>query len=111
MDPIFTPGGNTQSFTAATTAPSAVQLTPFSGGNPQSISQSRILNSGSVVVMLGYGATATLAATNAGTTFPGPQIPLLPGTDEIISIPPSSWVTGTSLSSTAVIYVTPGVGV
>ena len=101
----FTPTGQTQSFTAAASAPTAVQATSTAGN------QFRIINSGSVVVFLGVGATAAAATTNATSSFPSLAIPLLPGTDEILTFAINSWFTGLASSSTAVIYITPGIGV
>ncbi len=78
----FTPSGNTVTFTAATTAPAAVQAVSTTlGGN-----QYRILNAGSVTAFLGVGTTAAAAnAAAAVVTSSGQAIPLLAGTDEIIT--------------------------
>ena len=103
----FTKLGNTVVFTAATTAPAAVQAASTTlGGN-----QYRIVNPGSVTVFLGYGSTATEANTNASVvTSSGASLPLLPGTDEILSFVPNAYFTGVTSSGTASIYVTPGDG-
>lgn len=103
----FTKMGNTVAFTAATSAPTPVQaLSTSLGGN-----QYRVINSGTVTVFLGYGATAGDATTNAGVvTTSGAAFPLLPGTDEILTFVPNAYFTGTTASGTAVIYVTPGDG-
>lgn len=103
----FTPSGNTVTFTAAVTAPTPVQASSSTlGGN-----QYRILNAGSVTAFLGYGTTAALANTAASvvTTTAG-SIPLLAGTDEIITFVPNAFFTGVTGSSSAVIYITPGDG-
>jgi hypothetical protein len=103
----FTKMGNTVAFTAATTAPTAVQAASTSlGGN-----QYRIINAGTVTVFLGYGSSASDAANNAvvvSTT--GAAFPLLPGTDEILTFVPNAYFTGITASSTATIYITPGDG-
>jgi hypothetical protein len=104
----FTPCGNTVTFTAANPAPSPVQSTSSTlGGN-----QYRIINSGNVTVFLGYGTTSALAT--AGAVTPTGSIanvlPLLPGTDEIITFVPSAYFTGNVASGTAVIYITAGDG-
>ena len=103
----FCPSGNTITFAAATTAPTPVQCVSSTlGGN-----QYRIINSGTVVAFLGVGATSTNATLNAvvvNTT--AASIPLLPGTDEIITFSPNAWFTGITSSSSANIYVTPGDG-
>jgi len=43
-------------------------------------------------------------------TTTGTSIPLLPGTDEILSFVPNAFFTGITASSNATIYVTPGDG-
>jgi hypothetical protein len=103
----FTPSGNTVTFTAAVTAPTPVQAVSTTlGGN-----QYRILNAGSVVAFLGIGTTADAANTNAQVvTSSNNAIPLLAGTDEIITFVPNAYFTGVTGSSTAVIYITPGDG-
>lgn len=103
----FTKLGNTVVFTAATTAPSPVQAASTTlGGN-----QYRIINPGSVTVFLGYGATAADASAAATVvTSSGGALPLLPGTDEILSFVPNAYFTGITVSGTANVYVTPGDG-
>jgi hypothetical protein len=103
----FTPSGNTVTFTAATTAPAAIQAVSTTlGGN-----QYRILNAGSVTAFLGVGTTAAAANSAAAVvTSSGAAIPLLAGTDEIITFLPNAYFTGVTGSSTAVIYITPGDG-
>jgi len=103
----FTKTGNTVTFLAAGTAPTAVQCASTTlGGN-----QYRIINAGSVTVFLGYGTTASDAANNAvvvSTT--APAFPLLPNTDEILTFVPNAYFTGVTSSGTATIYITPGDG-
>jgi hypothetical protein len=103
----FTPSGNTVVFTAATTAPAAVQAVSTTlGGN-----QYRILNAGSVTVFMGIGANATLANSAAVVvTSSNAAVPLLAGTDEILTFTPNAYFTGVTGSSTAVVYITPGDG-
>ena len=103
----FTQFGNTITFLAATTAPTPVQAVANTlGGN-----QYRIINSGNVVVFLGYGSTAAQATTNAVTvTSSQPALPLLPGTDEILTFVPNAYFTGVTSSGTANIYITNGDG-
>lgn len=103
----FQKTGNTVAFIAATTAPTPVQAVSTTlGGN-----QYRIINSGSVTVFLGYGSTAALATAAATVvTTSGEAIPLLPGTDEILTFVPNAYFTGITASSTATVYVTPGDG-
>lgn len=103
----FTKLGNTVVFTANTAAPAAVQaISTTLGGN-----QYRIVNPGTVTVFLGYGTTAAEANSNATiVTSSGPSLPLLPGTDEILSFVPNAYFTGITVSGTANVYVTPGDG-
>ena len=103
----FTRTGNTITFTAATTAPTPVQCTSTTlGGN-----QYRIINSGTVVVFLGYGTTSSDASNNATViTTTGLSLPLLPSTDEILSFVPNAYFTAITASGTASIYITPGDG-
>lgn len=104
----FTPAGNTVTFTANVAAPAAVQavsLTP--GGN-----QYRIINqSSNVTVFLGFANTAAQAANNAvvvSTT--APSMPLLPGTDEILTFVPNAYFSGITSANMAVVFITPGDG-
>jgi hypothetical protein len=103
----FTKLGNTVAFTAAATAPAAVQAVSTTlGGN-----QYRIINAGSVTVFLGYGSTATEANTNAAVvTTTGASLPLLAGTDEILTFVPNAYFTGVTANGTAQIYISPGDG-
>jgi hypothetical protein len=103
----FTAMGNTVTFTAATSAPTPVQaISTTLGGN-----QYRIINAGYVVAFLGYGATSASAA-NAAVVVSSSQlaIPLLPGTDEILTFVPNAYFTGITSTSNAVVYITPGDG-
>jgi hypothetical protein len=103
----FTKTGNTVTFLAATTAPTAVQcLSTTIGGN-----QYRIINSGVVTVFLGYGTTAD-AANSAAQVVTSSQaaFPLLPNTDEILTFVPNAYFTGITSSGTATVYITPGDG-
>ena len=103
----FTKLGNTVAFTANVAAPTPVQAVSTTlGGN-----QYRIINAGSVTVILGYGATSADASNNAAVvTTTGPSLPLLPGTDEILTFVPNAYFTGITASGTAQVYITPGDG-
>lgn len=103
----FNPQGDTQTFTGAVTPPAAVQVTSTTGA----ATQYRIINASSqTTVFLGVGTTAAAAFANATTTLPARTIPVLPGTDEILTFTPDAWFTGATASSTAVLYITPGTG-
>lgn len=103
----FCPSGNTVTFTANTSAPTPVQAVSTTlGGN-----QYRILNAGQVTAFLGVGTTSAQAAASATVVSTTANcIPVLAGTDEIITFPPNAYFTGITSSSTAVIYITPGDG-
>ena len=103
----FTKLGNTVAFTANVAAPTPVQAVSTTlGGN-----QYRIINAGSVTVFLGYGATASDASNNAAVvTTTGPSLPLLPGTDEILTFVPNAYFTGITSSGSTQVYITPGDG-
>jgi hypothetical protein len=103
----FTRTGNTVTFLATTTAPTAIQAVSTTlGGN-----QYRIINAGSVTVFLGYGTDGSSANSNAAIiTTTGTSIPLLPGTDEVLSFVPNAYFTGITATSNATVYVTPGDG-
>ena len=103
----FTASGNTVTFTANTSAPSAVQASSTTLGG----TQYRVVNAGTVVAFLGVGQTQSAAQTNAvvvSTT--ANSLPMLPGTDEIITFTPNAWFTAITSSGTATIYITPGDG-
>ena len=104
----FLPTGNSVAFIAATTAPTPVQAISVGLGS----TQYRFINSGSVTVFLGIGINAAGATANAvviSTT--APSMPLLPGTDEIITFAPNAYFTGITSTATASVYVTPGDGI
>ena len=103
----FNPQGQTVTFTANVAAPAVVQCTSYSGA----ANQYRVLNAGLVTVFLGVGQDSATANTNATTTLPSNTVPLLAGTDEILSFVPNAYFTGVTASGTAVIYITPGTGV
>lgn len=103
----FTKLGNTVSFTANVAAPAPVQaLSSTLGGN-----QYRIINAGTNTVFLGYGTTSAEANSAASViTATGEALPLLAGTDEILTFVPNAYFTGITASGTAQIYITPGDG-
>ena len=90
----------------ATTEPAFRIVSTTLGGN-----QYRILNAGAVTAFLGVGTTAAAANSAAAVvTSSGEAIPLLAGTDEIITFLPNAYFTAVTGSSNAVIYITPGDG-
>jgi hypothetical protein len=60
---------------------------------------------------MGIGTTsAQTSNSTAVVTTTGNSIPLLAGTDEILTFVPNAYFSGITSSGTAVIYVTPGDG-
>lgn len=106
----FSPMGNTIVIAASTTAPNAAQaISTTIGGNNY-----RLINSGNVTVFLGVGGNAATANANATVLTSGnsaPTVPILSGTDEILSFMPNAWFTGITASGNATVYVTPGDGI
>jgi len=107
----FTPTGNTVVFTAANPAPTPIQVNTNGAG----ANQYRFINTGTITVFVGIANTSANAAANATSAFIGtgntaPCIPLLPGTDEILTFLPNAYVTGNTASGIATVYVTPGDG-
>lgn len=106
----FVPNGNTFTLTAATSAPSPVQVVSSTlGGN-----QYRVINSSSTQgCFLAYAQTSAEATTNCvAVTAGNPQkvIFLLPSTDEIISFVPNAYFTAITTTGSCVLYITPGDG-
>ena len=108
MNP-FAPSGPTVAFLANTSAPSPVQASNY---EPASMAgQYRVINAGSQTVFLGVGSTSANATSNATVvTTSGNAIPLLPGTDEILSFGFNAYFTGVTSTGNAQIYITPGNG-
>ena len=105
----FTPMGNTVVFTADTVAPTPVQaLAKGLGANQYRL----VVPPGSNMVFLGFSLTAAGATSNAvvisSSTF---TLPLLPGTDEILTFLPNAYFTGITSGGSTSVYVTPGDGV
>jgi hypothetical protein len=103
----FTRTGNTVVFTAGASAPTPVQAVSTTlGGN-----QYRLINAGNIVVFLGVGVASADATANAVVvTSTQRSLPLLPGTDEILTFVPNAYFTGITSSGNAAVYITPGDG-
>ncbi len=104
----FSPTGLTVSFTAATTAPTAVTAVS-TAPTTRPAREYRVVNAGTVEVLLGVGATAAAAQTAAVSLAAG-AVPILPGAVEILGFPAGSFFTGDTASGTSVVYITPGEG-
>ena len=105
----FSSLGTTVTFTAAGTAPTAVQA-PSSAPVTRPAYQYRVVNAGDNTVLLGVGASAGGAEAAAVSVAAG-AIPLLSGAVEILSFPAGSYFSGTTAASTSVVYITPGEGI
>lgn len=102
----FTPMGNTVTFTAAVSAPTAVQAASTTIGG----TQYRVHNTGNVVVYMGFGNTAAAAATMANVTVTGSTLSLMPNSVEVFTFNANQYFTGATASGTAVVNITPGDG-
>jgi hypothetical protein len=107
----FTQLGDTIKIVAASTAPNPIQASSKTlGGN-----QYRIINNGTVACFLAYGVDAATATANAVIPTGGGSsakfcLPILPGTDEILTFLPNAYFTAITASSTTDIFITPGDG-
>lgn len=102
----FTPMGNTVTFLASTTAPTAAQaLSSTIGGT-----QYRVHNSGNVIVYLGVGNTAASANTAANISINGSTISLVPNSVEVFTFNANQYFTGITSAGSSQVYITPGDG-
>lgn len=107
----FLQNGATSALTAATSAPTPVQILPTFTNALGPRNQFRVVNAGTTVAFLGAGASALEATANAApVTTSGNGIPLLPGAVEIFSFMPNWYFTARTASGTSQIYITPGEG-
>ena len=108
----FTKSGNTVTFTANTSVPTAVQAVSTTlGGN-----QYRIINASTTQgAFLSFAMTAADAQTNcviptgAGANSTR-TLYLLPNTDEILTFAPNAYFTAITAANTADIYIVAGDG-
>ena len=108
----FTVLGKTVKLTAASTAPTPVQVPSTTlGGN-----QYRVINlSADTPCFLAYAQNAADATTNCviptgDSANSQPVLTLLPQTDEILSFVPNAYFTAITSSGTADLYICPGDG-
>lgn len=108
----FTITGNTCKLTAATSAPTPIQVSSVTlGGN-----QYRVTNSStSVGCFLSFASSAATATTNCviptGDGVNSQRVVYIaPNTVEIISFVPNAYFTAITGSSTADLYIVPGDG-
>jgi hypothetical protein len=108
----FTQYGNTVAFTATTgSASTPVQAVSNGLGS----SQYRIVvPAGTNTVYLGYGTTSAAASNNAVVLSAGSSsftIPILPGTDEILTFAPNAYFSAITSAGSTLVFVTPGDGI
>lgn len=105
----FNPTGKTVLVAGDTTAPAGVRA--LSIGAPPA-EQYRLQNNGTVTVFVAFGDTANAAQINAviPTGTSRNSFPLPAGAIEIISGPTDCYWSGITASSTASVFVTPGIG-
>lgn len=103
LDAFYPGTGNTSVVQATTTATTAFQ--PSSGSH----SGSRIACIGSVVAYIAVGSSDVTAVAPT-TSTPSNGIPLLPNSAETFSLKPNYYLSAITTSGTALIYMTPGMG-
>lgn len=107
----FLQNGATRAITAATVAPTAVQILPTFTSATGPRNQFRVVNAGTEIAFLGTGSSAANAVANAApVTTSGNAIPMLPGAVEIFSLMPNWFFTARTTSGTSQLYITPGEG-
>jgi hypothetical protein len=117
----FTPQGGLTAILAATSAPTAIQLTDITGSNPCNIEVTN--TTGGVDAFLVYADTAAHAATVAALGIPaagsaqpstfdnrGFMIHIPAGSDKIYSLPPNAFYTAITATGTTTLYLLPGDG-
>ena len=97
----FTPDGATTTITGAVSAPTGVQV----NGNQNN--SFLIQNAGAVTAFIGIGQSA--AGAQAAAVVAG-GLPILAGQSRVIGAPEGSFFSAITPSSTASVYVTPGLG-
>lgn len=105
----FRPAGPIQSFTGATTAPTAVQALSLDNMPEQQVILTNV--DAAVDCIVGWGdsdAKAKAAAANGGAAQNCYY--LLHSTQVCITVPPNSYFSGITASSTAIVKVQPGYG-
>ena len=100
----FTPLGNTVTISATTSASTPAQVPSRTIG----ANQYRVINASGNIAFLAIASTAAQATTNAGSI--ATMIPLLGGTDEILSFLPNAYFAANTATGTSTIYITPGDG-
>lgn len=108
----FNPTGNTVAITANNPAPTGVTALPTNPNFTLDVGQFRVINSGAVIVHLGWGVTAAAATANAvaaAAGAPAAGLPLLPGACEVLRFTPGIFFSGFATVASTV-FITPGQG-
>jgi len=113
MDGVFKPLGKTIKVAGAGTAPTGIAAPTENAGS--GAEQYRAHNAGLVTAHIAVGQTAALAQTNAviptgGGANSKNSFPLPAGAVEVFTLPPDSFFSAITPSSTADIFITPGRG-
>ena len=103
LDAFYPHTGNTSVALATTTASTAIQPTDGNVGG------CRLVNIGSVVAYVAFGGSDIVSVAPTTTTAAN-GIPLLPNSGETFSVKPDFYLSAITTSGTALIYVTPGMG-
>lgn len=105
----WTPNGPLLTFTAATSAPTAVQAISNSQVHSNDL---KIDNtSGTIDCVIGWGQNSEQAILAAAATSDQMNCAyIMRGTIQVVSVPNGAYVTGKTASSTAVVYVQTGIG-
>jgi hypothetical protein len=108
----FTQLGNTVAFTVTSASASTpVQAVSLGLGSNQ---YRIVVPAGTDTVYIGYGATSGAASNNAVVLSNGSSsftIPVLPGTDEILTFLPNAYFSARTAANSTIVFVTPGDGV
>jgi len=108
-DSAFLPIGTSNAISAAASPPTAIQIGPLTGSQYAMM----VYNSGTVLVTLGYGSTAAIAAANAVTPTSGSPtlgVVVAPGLTKTFTVAPGQFWTATAASASTV-YLQPGFGI
>lgn len=121
MFDAFSPLGSSYAIAVSTTISIAVQPTVRNDAYPVVLRQYRLIvapppsgQTAADIIFLGVGSTEEEALANAmGISLgaSGPAVPLVMGTDEILSFPPGSYIAAITASGSAILYITPGAGI
>lgn len=108
----FNPLGETVAIAADAVAPAGVQAQAEVRFRTYAPGEYRVVNSGTELVHLGVGVSASAAQSNAVAAIsgnPSSAIPLMPGAVEVLRLGPDSYFSGLAAAATTV-YITPGQG-